>query len=79
MNFIGFDTISLLILLGLRTLSGDEGGEEGTFGGFIVFLVIFGRSVAISSYRGPAIGSGSCCDQKKREGDGVDGIKARRS
>ena len=70
---VGFETISLLMRLPfLKGGGGDEGAwSGGDFGG-----------EGISSYRGPAMGSGSWgarAGQKNREGDGVEGMSANRS
>ncbi len=75
MNPVGFDTISLLILLAFRFLG--NAGATGGVGGAGCFGAA-GTLLSISSYLGPAMGSGSglgARGQKSREGDGVDGME----
>lgn len=74
---VGLETMSLLILLVFRFLGeagGLKGGEDA--GGDTGWA-----GDGISSYRGPAMGSGvgEVPRQKRRDGDGVLGMRASKS
>ncbi len=77
-NPVGLDTMSLLILRGfkLRVTGAGSEGDKGRGG-----ALCGAGSGGMSSYLGPATcsRSGEAPRQKKREGEGVVGIRARRS